>query len=93
MAFGFWFRIPFHRFASFFSVKKLLFFFSIAFFISFARGIKYFFIRFVAGLCEGACDRGNPFMLTGLLRPTLGSSSQRQNSNVFARELATVAIY
>jgi hypothetical protein len=32
-------------------------------------------------------------MLTGLLRPTLGSSSQRQNSNVFARELATEAIY
>ncbi|MDR0649831.1 MAG: hypothetical protein LBG59_00005 [Candidatus Peribacteria bacterium] len=27
-------------------------------------------------LCEGACDRGNLFMLTGLLPPTLGSSSQ-----------------
>ncbi|MDR0650339.1 MAG: hypothetical protein LBG59_02810, partial [Candidatus Peribacteria bacterium] len=38
-------------------------------------------------------DRSNLLMLTGLLRPILGSSSQRQNSNVFARELATVAIY
>ncbi|MDR0650838.1 MAG: hypothetical protein LBG59_05585 [Candidatus Peribacteria bacterium] len=39
-------------------------------------------------------DEGsNLLMLTGLLRPTLGSSSQRQNNNVFARELATEAIY